>query len=109
MGCHALLQGIFLTQGSNWSLLRLLHWQAGSLPLVSPSQICLNLSDFGSHEADSQHQGPRLFTERSSLSGVSVATGDVTCRSTVRSSEPPRVCGWKLGLVFIDKREDRNE
>ena len=30
MGCHALLQGTFPTQGSNWSLL---HWQAGSLPL----------------------------------------------------------------------------
>ena len=30
VGCHALLQGIFPTQGSN---LHLLHWQAGSLPL----------------------------------------------------------------------------
>ena len=30
MGCHALLQGIFPTQGSNQSLLRLLRWQAGS-------------------------------------------------------------------------------
>ena len=26
VGCHALLQGIFLTQGSNLRLLRLLHW-----------------------------------------------------------------------------------
>ena len=34
MGCHALLQGIFLNQGSNLCLLYLLHWQAGSLPLV---------------------------------------------------------------------------
>ena len=33
-GCHALLQGIFLTQGSNPHLLYLLHWQVGSLPLV---------------------------------------------------------------------------
>ena len=32
MGCHALPEGIFLTQGSNPHLLRLLHWQAGSLP-----------------------------------------------------------------------------
>ena len=31
--CHFLLQGIFLTQGSNPHLLWLLHWQAGSLPL----------------------------------------------------------------------------
>ena len=30
-GCHALLQGIFLTQGSNPCLLCLLHWQVGSL------------------------------------------------------------------------------
>ena len=34
VGCHALLQGIFPTQGSNPCLLRLLHWQVGSLPLV---------------------------------------------------------------------------
>ena len=32
-GCHALLQGIFLTQGQNSCLLCLLHWQEGSLPL----------------------------------------------------------------------------
>ena len=30
-GCHFLLQGNFLTQGSNPGLLYLLHWQAGSL------------------------------------------------------------------------------
>ena len=30
--CHFLLQGIFLTQGSNLCLLRLLHWQVDSLP-----------------------------------------------------------------------------
>ena len=30
LGCRALHQGIFPTQGSNWSLL---HWQGGSLPL----------------------------------------------------------------------------
>ena len=33
VGCLFLLQGIFTTQGSNPRLLRLLHWQAGSLPL----------------------------------------------------------------------------
>ena len=35
-GCHALLQGIFLTQGLNPNLLYLLHWQVGSLPLAPP-------------------------------------------------------------------------
>jgi len=34
VGCHALLQGIFLTQGSNPYLLQFTHWQAGSLPLA---------------------------------------------------------------------------
>ena len=32
--CHALLQGILPTQGSNLHLLSLLHWHTGSLPLA---------------------------------------------------------------------------
>ena len=39
VGCRALLQGIFPTQGSNPRLLSLLGWQAGSLrlqPLEKP-------------------------------------------------------------------------
>ena len=50
VGCCAFFQGIFLTQGSNSHHLHLLHWQAGSLPLVPPgndfqvsSNICLLL------------------------------------------------------------------
>ena len=38
VGCHALLQMIFPTQESNPCLLCLLHWQAGSLPLVLPGK-----------------------------------------------------------------------
>ena len=34
--CHFLLQGIFLTQGLNPHLLRLLHWQADSWASVPP-------------------------------------------------------------------------
>ena len=33
LGCHFLLQGIFLMQGSNPCLLHLLHWEENSLPL----------------------------------------------------------------------------
>ena len=36
MGCHALLQGVFPTQGLNPRLLRLLHRQLGSLLLRHP-------------------------------------------------------------------------
>ena len=37
VGCHFRLQGICPTQGLNQSVLRLLHWQADSLPLEPPS------------------------------------------------------------------------
>ena len=36
-GCHALLQGIFPTQGSNLHLLHVLPGQVGSLPLELPA------------------------------------------------------------------------
>ena len=39
VGCHALLQGIFLICVSNRTYVSwLLHWQAGSLPLVQPGK-----------------------------------------------------------------------
>ena len=41
VGCHPLLQGIFLTQGSNPGLLCLLHRQMGSLPLGTPTHLVL--------------------------------------------------------------------
>ena len=41
VGCHALLQGIFLTQGLKPGFLCLLHWQVGFffLPLVPPGKL----------------------------------------------------------------------
>ena len=41
VGCHALFQGIFLTQGSNSLLSCLLYLQVSSLPLVSPGKPLL--------------------------------------------------------------------
>ena len=38
VGCHAVLQEIFPTQGWNPHLLYFLHWQAGSLPLAPPGK-----------------------------------------------------------------------
>ena len=38
MGCHALHQGIFPTQGLNLCLLRLPYGQAGSSPLAPPDR-----------------------------------------------------------------------
>ena len=45
MGCHAVLQGIFPTQGLNSHLLYFLHWQAGSLPLAPPGQTPWNTNN----------------------------------------------------------------
>ena len=39
MGCHAVLQEVFLTQELNPHLLGVLHWQAGSLPLAPPKAM----------------------------------------------------------------------
>ena len=38
VGCHALLQGIFLTQELNLHLLCLLYWLVGSLTLIPPGK-----------------------------------------------------------------------
>ena len=53
VGCHALLQGLFPTQGSSPRLLRLLHWQVGSLPLAPPGKP-LNLLYYLSTNKDLQ-------------------------------------------------------
>ena len=49
VGCHFLLQGSFLTQGSNLCLLWLLRWQADALPLShlgSPSHSSSSCQNF---------------------------------------------------------------
>ena len=58
VGCHFILQEIFLTQGSNLCLLCLLHWQANSLSLshqgsqvrlIEGSELDKGKSDFNSY------------------------------------------------------------
>ena len=48
MDCDALLQRIFSIQGSNLLLLRLLHWQVGSLPLAPPGKL-INVVEILTH------------------------------------------------------------
>ena len=43
VGCHALLQEIFLIQGLNLHLLHLLGWQADSLPLCHLGSLLLSI------------------------------------------------------------------
>ena len=51
VGCHALLQGIFQTQALNPGLLRLLHWQAGSLPLTCQLESCFREIEISSSKS----------------------------------------------------------
>ena len=53
VGCHALLQGVFPTQGSNPHLSHLLPWQAGSLSLAPPGK-CLDITH--RHENIQRHE-----------------------------------------------------
>ena len=46
VGCHALLQGIFPTQGSNPRLLGLLHWHTGSLSLAPRGKPSISSTSF---------------------------------------------------------------
>ena len=50
MGCHALLQGIIPTQGSNLPLLSFLHWRVGSLPVAPPGDPGLAMGEAAEEE-----------------------------------------------------------
>ena len=58
VGGYFLLQAIFPTQGPN---LGLLHWQAGSLPSESPSQISHSVPLHISCTFPSHHEAPLSF------------------------------------------------
>ena len=53
-GCHVLLQGIFPTKGSNLCLLHVLHWQAGSLPLLLPRKSMYTHTHTNTHTKTEQ-------------------------------------------------------
>ena len=72
VGCHFLLQEIFLSQGSDPHLLRLLHWWADSLPLAPPGKpihFLFWLKTFIDHVLNRCRSGVRtrrvLFMEQS--------------------------------------------
>ena len=60
MGCHVLLQGIFLTQGPNLHLLHLLYWQADSLPLYLGSPRVQEFNSLLTLSTQRQNQITRL-------------------------------------------------
>ena len=79
MGCHALLQRIFLTQRSNLRLLRLLPRLAGSLPLALPgkankvSGICFKIlrnKQGKSVEQEQSKKGKLIITDAAWYMGL---------------------------------------
>ena len=94
MGCHALLQGIFPTQGSHSYLSGLLRWQENSLP-QAPAHEC----------APTPERYLSLFQGLRGLSAVgSLVRGAITYTQTCVSqgliSGPPAprsVCMWSSG------------
>ena len=90
VGCHFLLQGIFLTQGSNLHLLDLQHWQADSLPLSF-------LGSLGSTMASNYDS--RVFN-------VLIDFWFASWRAVFCEWHPVlccefRVCGWSTYLWFV--------
>ena len=86
-------QGIFLPQGSNPHVLRLLHWKVGSLPLVPPGK---------SHEGSNFHlQLPHIQVHP--LSYVET-TPQTSCCVGQQPSPPPVplhvVCGSALSTTW---------
>ena len=60
MGCHALLQGFFPTQGSIFHFLSVLHWQAGSLPPAPPGKSYVVVHSVYIHFVESFHHKSML-------------------------------------------------
>ena len=95
-GCHALLQGIFLTQRLNMCLLYLLQWQAGSLPLASAgkpiiytlrkeNEICSVLS---------KYQGPHRLYSPWNSPGQNTGVGSCSLLQGIFPTQ-----GWNPGLL----------
>ena len=87
-GCHFLFQGILLTQGS---YLRLLHWQAGSLPLEPPGKPMSPL----------EYHGTLLYDF--SKGGIPSALGAGKKWETQKSPWPCRYFKWNSlrSIIFI--------
>ena len=90
VGCHVLLQGIFLTQGLNQHLLYLLHWQVGSLPPVPPGKP-LQCTKVGSIP------GLGRSLEKEMANPFSITPWEI-----VRTEEPGRLGLQSMGLQESD-------
>ena len=75
VGCHFLLQGIFLTQGSNLCLLRFLQWHVDSSPLChlgSPMLLVTKIKSLVSSDAVPHAQYPYLKKSSQFFNKISI-------------------------------------
>ena len=108
-GCHALLQGIFPTQGSNLSLACLLHWQADSLPLAPPRKYWLKsfLDGVNLHtHIWGNSPFPVHFTSlipkmsMFTLTTSSLTTSNLPWFMDLTFQVPMQYCSYSIGLYF---------
>ena len=123
MGCHALLQGIFPSQGSNLHHSYLLPWQVGSLPLA-PCGKPLGPRSSQMPPPDPRHP-PRAPTAASfnpvwttlgrslpvspSAFPSSKATKIEQVRAQPQGWRPAKGQGWGPGLSFLSVSERGTE
>ena len=84
VGCHALLQEIFLTQGLNLNLLCFLHWQVSSLSLQPPGKPIQHSSHMGKKRYE-------IYQSRGFLGGASGKEPACQCRRHKRRRFSPWV------------------
>ena len=93
VGCHALFQGIFLTQGSNSHLSCLLHWQVGSLLLAPPGKPHLFI-----------YFGVRFEIQIFKLPHLTYLTRHIWTRAQILIfSDLPTWFWWAVRLVWISR------
>ena len=99
VGCHAVLQGIFLTQGLNPCLLCLLHRQLCSLPLPPPGQPNPGIEPRSSTlQADSLLSEPPGKPRKSLM--INMNLSDELWEIVQRLSRP-NLSFLELGLLFL--------
>ena len=106
VGCHALLEGIFLTQGSKPHRLCFLHRQAGSLPLAQPGNPLIYKR--GSININPIPQAPPpcqpLLTLSLTNIFLSIFSPLMEIYSTLLGTTSIKSTGWtdsKIQLIFI--------
>ena len=105
MGCPALLQGIFQTQGSNQHLLCVLHQQRNSLPLALPGKphemscYCVTDTFYSPSVSDDLKKNPRemlMLVSMLTLVVEYMCTCSVVCDSLQPHGLEPTIllCQW---------------